>query len=237
MVSCQQKVIELLQDKVLVGHGLANDLQVLGITNMLPWYMIRDTALYEPYMKTKQYVPVDGTTGIVGSTYLCPRKLKDLCSEHLQREIQVVGQSHSSYEDAVAALDLYKLVQSKWECSIRFQLMKTAVQMEEEQYKLQKYQQKLQQKKEQQKKQQQQQKKNKKQQQLQLQQQNEQAPNNTKPSKSNKQKQQQQKKKQQGKNFSSNKNVQRQGSVELYHYQQQQQYYYMQQHSVAMTIQ
>ena len=106
--SCRAKVMELLRGKILVGHGLDNDLEALGITH--PWFLTRDTSKWEPFMKLrpldhKHHVPV----------FLCPRKLKELCSEKLDREIQLIGQPHSPIEDAMAALDLYKLVRQQWE--------------------------------------------------------------------------------------------------------------------------
>jgi len=103
--ACKKRVIKLLRGRVLVGHGLKNDLQVLGITH--PWHMTRDTATYEPFMKTRFQ---DGL--------LWPRGLKDLCREVLQRDIQVCGKPHSSYEDALSALDLYRSTQAEWEKSV-----------------------------------------------------------------------------------------------------------------------
>ena len=98
--TAREEVLELLDGKILVGHGLQNDLECLGVSH--PWYMIRDTAYYEPFMKMHY-----------GN--LSPRKLKELAKEKLQKDIQVIGQSHSPTEDAMAALDLYKCHRPRWE--------------------------------------------------------------------------------------------------------------------------
>lgn len=46
---CQSAVANLLKDKILVGHALSNDLDVLMLSH--PRRMIRDTASYRPYMR------------------------------------------------------------------------------------------------------------------------------------------------------------------------------------------
>jgi RNA exonuclease 4 len=48
-LQCQTKVADLIKDKVLVGHALTNDLDVLMLSH--PRTMIRDTAKYRPYMR------------------------------------------------------------------------------------------------------------------------------------------------------------------------------------------
>jgi hypothetical protein len=54
-----------------------------------------------------------------------PRKLKDLALTKLNREIQKVGESHCSIEDAIAALDLYKKARSKWEDVMDYKIGRT----------------------------------------------------------------------------------------------------------------
>lgn len=109
---CRTEVLEILRGKILVGHALKNDLHALDIQH--PWYMIRDTAKYEPFQKVR-----------FDDGILWPRKLKELTKELIGRDIQVVGRPHSAYEDAVAALDLYKKVRSKWEKVMDYKLAKT----------------------------------------------------------------------------------------------------------------
>jgi len=109
---CREQVSRLLYNRILVGHGLKNDLDALGINQ--PWWLTRDTATYLPFMKKR-----------VNNLAWWPRKLKELACEKLEREIQVFGKPHSPIEDALAALDLYKTVQSEWEKEIYTSLMKT----------------------------------------------------------------------------------------------------------------
>jgi RNA exonuclease 4 len=110
---CRIMVEDLLQDKILVGHALKNDLAVLGIHH--PWYNTRDTGKYEPFMKVR--FAEDGI--------LWPRKLKDLAKNKLGREIQVAGVPHSPYEDAKAAMDLYKRACTKWQKAMEYKINKT----------------------------------------------------------------------------------------------------------------
>lgn len=51
LLECQQNVTALLKDKVLVGHALKNDLDVLMLSH--PKKMTRDTATYKPYMRVR----------------------------------------------------------------------------------------------------------------------------------------------------------------------------------------
>lgn len=108
----QSKVIQILTGRILVGHGLENDLRALRIHH--PWQMTRDTAKYEPMMKVR-----------FNDNKLWPRKLRDLAAEHLGRHIQVPGAPHSPIEDAVAALDLYKTVQPYFEQNISYKIQST----------------------------------------------------------------------------------------------------------------
>ncbi|CAJ1961447.1 unnamed protein product [Cylindrotheca closterium] len=109
---CREQVSRLLYNRILVGHGLKNDLDALGINQ--PWWLTRDTATYLPFMKKR-----------ANNLAWWPRKLKELSCEKLEREIQVYGKPHSPFEDALAALDLYKTVQAVWEQEIYTSLMKT----------------------------------------------------------------------------------------------------------------
>ena len=110
---CIELVSVILEDKILIGHGLKNDLRVLDLTH--PWYKIRDTTKYTPFLKSS------GADGAV----LLPRKLKELAKYKLSKDIQMEGHSHCSLEDARASLDLYKSVSSKWEKMILYKVNKT----------------------------------------------------------------------------------------------------------------
>jgi RNA exonuclease 4 len=101
-------VERILRGKILIGHGLENDLCALGLTH--PWCDVRDTARYAPYMKQ-----------VVGDDKLLlrPRKLRDLAWEKLGKQIQDDSKPHCPVEDAAAALDLYKEVRAHWEEGLR----------------------------------------------------------------------------------------------------------------------
>lgn len=109
---CRNRVADILRGNIIVGHALKNDLSALEITH--PWYLMRDTAKYEPFMKVRFD---DGV--------LWPRKLKDLAWEKLCLEIQPYGRSHCPLEDANTALSLYKEFQNDWEQSMDYKLKKT----------------------------------------------------------------------------------------------------------------
>jgi RNA exonuclease 4 len=121
--TCRQQVAERLTGKILVGHALKNDLAALQLSH--PWHLIRDTAKYEPFMKK-----LDNNDE---NAVLWPRKLKELTHEKLKRTIQPYGTAHCPVEDAVAALQLYKLVRVKWECIMDYKVHKTAEIMQRQQ--------------------------------------------------------------------------------------------------------
>jgi RNA exonuclease 4 len=93
------KVKELLRGRVLVGHAVHNDLDVLGIKH--PESDLRDTSRYPPLMKTL-------TNGRIK-----PRALRHLAQEHLTLAIQAA--EHCSIEDARASLGLYQKHKKEWE--------------------------------------------------------------------------------------------------------------------------
>ncbi len=109
---CRMRVSTILSGKILVGHGLENDLSALGIDH--PWWMIRDTACYEPFMNARNNI-------------LLPRKLKDLVHETLGREIQEIGKPHSPYEDARWAMNLYKSERSEWESQVQYMVQRSVI--------------------------------------------------------------------------------------------------------------
>jgi RNA exonuclease 4 len=99
-------VSNIIRGKILIGHGLENDLRALDLTH--PESDVRDTACYAPYMQEI----VDSQTGTL---VIRPRKLRDLTREVLGRDIQVPGSPHCPVDDAIAAMDLYKVSRYDWE--------------------------------------------------------------------------------------------------------------------------
>ena len=87
--SVQAEISALLKDRILVGHSLRNDLDVLFLSH--PRHDRRDTANHAQYRQ------------LAGGGY---PKLKILASELLGLEIQ--GGSHSSLEDARACMLLFR---------------------------------------------------------------------------------------------------------------------------------
>merc|ERR1712071_23686 len=112
-------VKNILRGKILIGHALENDLKALNITH--PWCDTRDTATFAPYMREN----VDSQN----RRFMFPRRLKDLAWEELGKKIQVLGVAHSSVEDGIAALELYKAIRPQWEASVAEQV-KTANELE-----------------------------------------------------------------------------------------------------------
>jgi RNA exonuclease 4 len=100
----RKQVKQLLKNKIIVGHGLENDLRALKIEQDFPWYNIRDSATqYHPYMRMDQF------------GQLRPRRLRDLVWYNLGIVIQQEGKPHDSLEDARAAMALYRNAQPNWD--------------------------------------------------------------------------------------------------------------------------
>ncbi|KPJ20219.1 RNA exonuclease 4 [Papilio machaon] len=92
----QKEVAEILRGRILVGHSLKNDLNVLFLSH--PKTKIRDTSKYKPFRKMKKG---------------CTPSLKFLAKEILGIDIQ--RGEHSSVEDARAVMQLYCTVAKTWE--------------------------------------------------------------------------------------------------------------------------
>ncbi|XP_066270483.1 interferon-stimulated gene 20 kDa protein-like [Branchiostoma lanceolatum] len=95
----QEEVRKILQNKIVIGHAVYNDFKALGFSH--PREMTRDTSRY-PALNLHGGFPARS-----------PVSLKRLSRSLLGRTIQQRG--HSSVEDARATMDLYKLVQHRWE--------------------------------------------------------------------------------------------------------------------------
>ncbi|XP_043084545.1 apoptosis-enhancing nuclease [Puntigrus tetrazona] len=100
----QNEIVNILTGKIIVGHALFNDFEVLDIS--VPTQMIRDTCYCGLLRKLS-----DASTKASIS-------LKSLSQKLLNRTIQSGRMGHSSVEDACAAMDLYKLIEDQWEKDI-----------------------------------------------------------------------------------------------------------------------
>eukprot|EP00475_Leptophrys_vorax_P032987 TRINITY_DN51520_c0_g1_i1.p2 TRINITY_DN51520_c0_g1~~TRINITY_DN51520_c0_g1_i1.p2 ORF type:complete len:144 (+),score=47.66 TRINITY_DN51520_c0_g1_i1:669-1100(+) len=92
-LEAQQRVSDITQNRVIVGHSLQNDLKALRLSH--PARLIRDLTLFSKFCPTKKL------------------PLKYLAQHFLKRTIQV--NTHDSVEDARASMDLYKLFRKEWE--------------------------------------------------------------------------------------------------------------------------
>lgn len=111
--SCRERVKQLIEDKIVVGHALKHDFKALGLTH--PSFRVRDTALYRPYRKMYTVLQTNTHGKSVSRNKYGPSKLKDLAQEKLGRAIQQKGQPHSPFEDSCTVMDLYKLERDTWE--------------------------------------------------------------------------------------------------------------------------
>ena len=102
---CQNDVAALIKNKILIGHALKNDLDVLMLSH--PRKMIRDTATYRFFMRPK---------GKDGGKFR-PRALKDLVKQYFNITIQ--SGEHDPGEDARSAVMLYKLKMKDWERELK----------------------------------------------------------------------------------------------------------------------
>ena len=94
-----KKIHKILQNKIIVGHHLQYDFDVLKLSH--PRTDVRDTSEYVP-VRTLAELP-------------CTQRpsLKKLAANILHEAIQ--EGSHCSVADATAALNIYKRLENKWE--------------------------------------------------------------------------------------------------------------------------
>lgn len=99
----KKKIFKILQNKILVGHTLEKDFEVLGFK--AEKMKIRDISGFKLFMEGKFKV-----------------KLAKLCERFLKIKIQ--GGTHSSVEDARAALEMYKLYQREIDLFVKDEVFK-----------------------------------------------------------------------------------------------------------------
>ncbi|XP_029431290.1 apoptosis-enhancing nuclease isoform X2 [Rhinatrema bivittatum] len=97
----QKEILKILKGKLVVGHALHHDFHVLKYSH--PRAQTRDTSKM-PLLNQKAGLPLKTTAS-----------LKTLAWKLLHKRIQGGKAGHSSVEDALTALELYKLVETEWE--------------------------------------------------------------------------------------------------------------------------
>jgi len=94
----QGKVAEIIDNRILVGHAIKNDLKALKLHH--PGHLIRDTSKF--YLFRQQFGKTPG--------------LKKLLQHYFAVEIQ--SGEHCSIEDAQGAVRLYTMFKTQWEAHI-----------------------------------------------------------------------------------------------------------------------
>lgn len=111
------QVRRLFEGKVVVGHGLKSDFDVLGFH--VPAKRVRDTLDCPHVFKLAQEQAEQMRSANPGVSLpkMC-RRLKSLTRFVLGRTIQTKKDGHDSVEDARAAMDLYLSVREMWESDL-----------------------------------------------------------------------------------------------------------------------
>ncbi|XP_061450964.1 apoptosis-enhancing nuclease [Rhineura floridana] len=97
----QNEILQILRDKIVVGHAIHNDFRALKYFHPQVW--TRDTSR-SPLLRKKVGLPMKASVS-----------LKSLASQLLHKNIQVGQNGHSSVEDAQTSMELYRLVEVQWE--------------------------------------------------------------------------------------------------------------------------
>ena len=102
--SVRHRVAQLVRGKILVGHAIHNDLNVLNISH--PPALVRDTAFFQGLRRA---------LAAVSDKYCCSQcpSLKNLCRHVLHLSIQ--EGEHCPVEDAAATMKLYMRYRNDWE--------------------------------------------------------------------------------------------------------------------------
>lgn len=95
----REKAIEIMKDKVIVGHSLKHDFKVLNWEPMQ--HNVRDLITFKRFQDEGKH----------------PKSLKKLTLEFLEKHIQTAA--HSSVVDARAALGCYRVVENSWNQQVR----------------------------------------------------------------------------------------------------------------------
>ncbi|XP_048009507.1 interferon-stimulated 20 kDa exonuclease-like 2 [Megalobrama amblycephala] len=103
--TAQKEIVKILKGKMVVGHAIHNDFKVIKYFH--PNCQTRDTSKI-PLLNQKAGQPENITLS-----------LKRLTKAILNQDIQTGNDGHSSVEDAVATMELYKVVEKTWEQKLR----------------------------------------------------------------------------------------------------------------------
>ncbi|KAK9961066.1 hypothetical protein ABG768_008883 [Culter alburnus] len=103
--TAQKEIVKILKGKMVVGHAIHNDFKVIKYFH--PNCQTRDTSKI-PLLNQKAGQPENITLS-----------LKKLTKAILNQDIQTGNDGHSSVEDAVATMELYKVVEKTWEQKLR----------------------------------------------------------------------------------------------------------------------
>uniref|UniRef100_UPI00398E4FA8 interferon-stimulated gene 20 kDa protein-like n=1 Tax=Pristiophorus japonicus TaxID=55135 RepID=UPI00398E4FA8 len=97
----REEILKIIEGKIIVGHDPRSDFRVLK--SDISDYAVRDTSSCK-LLIIKAKLKTDRRAS-----------LKTLCQNLLGKRIQTSLKGHSSVEDAVAAMELFKLVDKTWE--------------------------------------------------------------------------------------------------------------------------
>ena len=103
MQQARKEVLAIIHNKLVVGHALKGDFEVLQIN--LPSTLRRDTAKFR-WLRQLANIRMEVTPS-----------LKTLATMILHKSIQ--NGEHCSVEDARTAMELYRLVSRKWESDLK----------------------------------------------------------------------------------------------------------------------
>ena len=99
--TAQRKVLDLIQNKIVVGHALDNDLRALGISHA----PVRNTAKHNFFKTMNPYGALQ------------PQKLVRLHETYIGSTIQ--EGSHSALEDARASMKVYRTLHDQWHVPVQ----------------------------------------------------------------------------------------------------------------------